>query len=73
MKYRFFKEKVEPVSTGVVLSDNDIPAGMPLTNRLDRMTREQARWAIQNGNKWLAYLRENEGEIFGVSENHNKS
>ena len=34
------------------------PAGMPLTNRLDKMTVEQGRWAIRNGDAWLAYLRE---------------
>ena len=34
-----------------------IPAGMPLTNRLDKMTVEQGRWAIRNGDAWLAYLR----------------
>ena len=35
-----------------------VPAGMPLTNRLDKMTTEQAKWAIRNGDAWLAYLRE---------------
>lgn len=35
-----------------------IPAGMPLTNRLDKMTTEQAKWAIRNGDAWIAYLRE---------------
>ena len=35
-----------------------IPDGMPLTNHLDKMTREQGRWAIRNGDAWLAYLRE---------------
>ena len=38
------------------LTDHDIPAGMPLTHRLDKMTREQAVWAIQNGDAWLAHL-----------------
>ena len=36
----------------------DIPPGMPLTVRLDKMTREQARWAIRNGDTWIAYLKE---------------
>ena len=35
-----------------------IPEGMPLTNRLDKMTTEQARWAIRNGGTWIAYLKE---------------
>ena len=37
---------------------SDIPAGMPLTNRLDKMMTEQARWAIRNGDAWIAYLKE---------------
>ena len=45
-----------------------LPAGMPLTNRLDKMTTEQARWAIENGDRWIEYLRENDGEIIGVSK-----
>ena len=36
----------------------DIPPGMPLTNRLDQMTIEQVRWAIRNGDTWIAYLEE---------------
>ena len=40
------------------LTENDLPAGMPLTNRLDKMTSEQARWAIENGDAWIAYLKE---------------
>lgn len=47
-----------------VLTQSDIPAGMPLTNRLDKMTRAQAVWAIQNGDAWLAYLKANGGESF---------
>ena len=35
-----------------------IPAGMPLTNRLDKMTPDQAIWAIENGDAWIAYLKE---------------
>ena len=35
-----------------------IPAGMPRTNRLDQMTPDQARWAIENGDAWIAYLKE---------------
>lgn len=37
---------------------SEIPEGMPLTNRLDRMTTEQAVWAIRNGDAWIAYLKE---------------
>ena len=40
-----------------VLTDKDIPEGMPLTNHLDKMTREQAVWAIRNGDAWIAYLK----------------
>ena len=40
------------------LTENDLPAGMPLTNRLDKMTRYQAIWAIENGGAWIAYLKE---------------
>ena len=40
------------------LTENDLPTGMSLTNRLDRMTRDQAIWAIANGGAWIAYLRE---------------
>ena len=36
----------------------DIPPGMPLTNRLDKTTMEQGRWAIRNGDAWIAYLKE---------------
>ena len=39
-------------------ADIEIPKGMPLTNRLDRMTTEQAVWAIRNGTAWIAYLKE---------------
>ena len=35
-----------------------MPGGMPLTNRLDKMTTMQAKWAIQNGTAWIAYLKE---------------
>ena len=41
--------------------DSDIPKGMPLTNRLDKMTKEQAIWAIRNGDAWIAYLKTKEG------------
>ena len=36
----------------------DIPPGMPLTVRLDKMTIEQGRWAIRNGDTWIAHLKE---------------
>ena len=39
-----------------------IPEGMPLTNRLDRMTQEQGAWAIRNGTAWIAYLKEQKAE-----------
>ena len=32
--------------------------GIPLTNRLDKMTREPAKRAIANGGAWIAYLNE---------------
>ena len=38
------------------LTERDLPADMPLTNRLDKMTKEQARWALANGDAWIAYL-----------------
>ena len=47
-----------------VLIESEIPAGMPLTNRLDKMTREQAVWTIRNGDVWLAYLRVHGGEVY---------
>ena len=37
----------------------EIPEGMPLTNRLDRMTRPQALWALENGDAWVKHLRQN--------------
>lgn len=45
----------------IVLTDFDLPAGMPLTNHLDKMTREQAVFSIRNGDAWLAYLKANGG------------
>ena len=47
------------LSTGI-----KVPEGMPLTNRLDKMTTDQARWAIRNGDAWLAYLKAKGGEIY---------
>ena len=35
-----------------------MPGNMPLTNRLDKMTRDQAIWTIENGDAWIAYLQE---------------
>ena len=46
------------------ITENDLPGGMPLTNRLDKMSREQAIWAFQNGDAWLAYLRAHDGEVY---------
>ena len=56
---------VAPIETEtpVVLTDRDIPVGMPRTNRLDKLTTELAVWAIRNGDAWLAYLKANGGEI----------
>lgn len=47
----------------LVLTAADLPDGMPLTNRLDKMTTEQAIWAIKNGTAWVTYLIANGGEI----------
>ena len=47
-----------------VLTDSDLPAGMLLTNHLDKMTREQAVFSIRNGDAWLAYLKANGGEVY---------
>ena len=46
-----------PSGTGVSNRPTDIPPGMPLTNRLDKMTIEQGIWAIRNGDTWIAYLK----------------
>ena len=34
---------------------------------LNKMTGDQARWAIQNGDAWIRYLRSQGGEIFPTS------
>ena len=42
-------------------SDNPLdtkPAGIPMTNRLDRITTEQGAWAIANGTAWIVYLKD---------------
>ena len=39
------------------LKDADIPAGMSLTNSLDKMNHDQAMWVIKNGDAWIAYLK----------------
>ncbi|MCG9132732.1 hypothetical protein J5I95_13725 [Candidatus Poribacteria bacterium] len=57
------------LTSKVFESELDIPAGMPLTNRLDRMTIEQARFAIQHGDAWLSYLCEHRGEMLGEVRN----
>ena len=70
MRYRFFntdqKPKGEVVSFDMPapLTESDLPEGMPLTNRLDKMTRAQATWAIENGDAWIAYLKANAGEVY---------
>ena len=53
-----------PSPAELPLMASDLPGNMPLTNRLDKMTVEQARWAIQNGTAWIAYLKANDGEIY---------
>ena len=60
--------ETEPVP--VVLTDSDIPR-MPRTNRLDKMTTAQARWALNHGDAWLVYLKSNDGGVYqstGASE-----
>ena len=58
---------VAPIETEtpVVLTDRDIPVGMPLTNQLDKMTADQGAWAIRNGDAWIAYLQASAGEVVG--------
>ena len=63
--FKFFTDKRQPTAateqSNPVTSDNPmdaIPGNMPLTNRLDKMTPDQARWAIENGDAWIAYLKE---------------
>lgn len=51
-------------SADTPLATADLPENMPLTNRLDKMTIEQARWAIRNGDAWIAYLEATEGEVY---------
>ena len=58
---------VAPIETEpdpVVLTERDIPACMPLTNRLDKMSADQAVWAIRTGDAWSAYLKANGGEVY---------
>ncbi|RKU25876.1 hypothetical protein C6499_14200 [Candidatus Poribacteria bacterium] len=45
-----------------------MPVGMPLTNRLDKMNIEQARWAIVNADTWIKHLKEQGGEIYEGSD-----
>ena len=65
------KETENEKAAVAVLTDSDIPKGMSLTHRLDKMTTEQARFAVQNGDAWVTYLKANGGEVYqstGVSE-----
>ena len=52
------------IETPAVLTKRDIPAGMPMTNRLDKLTSDQAVCALRNGEAWIAYLKANGGEIY---------
>ena len=47
-----------------------MPGDMPMTKRLDKMTIEQAVWAIANGSAWIAYLKEQmaSGEDVDIAE-----
>lgn len=50
--------------TPAVLTKRDIPAGMLMTNRLDKLTSDQAVCVLHNGEAWIAYLKANGGEIY---------
>ena len=63
--FKFFNDKRQPTAateqSNPVKSDGfleTMPGNMPLTNRLDKMTRDQAIWTIENGDAWIAYLQE---------------
>ena len=67
--FKFFNDSRKPTTNKPEIVDidipeeshkneSDLPEGMPLTNRLDKMTTEQAKWAIRNGTAWIAYLKE---------------
>lgn len=55
-------QKPEPPAPSVITA-SDLPADMPLTNRLDALTAEQAQWVLQNGDAWLPYLKSNGGDV----------
>ena len=55
------KAKTANVEQGKIPPPDRMPADMPLTNRLDKMTSKQARWAIRNGDAWLEYLKSVKG------------
>ena len=50
--------ETEQAKTAASDAPFSIPDGMPLTNHLDKMTPEQAKWAIRNGTAWIAHLKE---------------
>lgn len=59
-------ETDEPHPDASVNPLDTIPEGMPLTNRLDLMTTEQAKWAIRNGTAWIAYLKAQQASAVDV-------
>ena len=58
------KETENEKAAVAVLTDSDIPKGMSLTHRLDKMTTEQARFAVQTGDAWVTYLQANDGAVY---------
>lgn len=52
----------EPTPKITTTPFENIPEGMPMTNRLDLLTKEQAVWAIKNGDAWIAFLKQ-EGHL----------
>ena len=57
-----FLTEPEPTPQVTTTPFENIPEGMPMTNRLDILTKEQAIWALENGDAWIAFLKE-EGHL----------